>query len=138
MGVPSAGGNDTERNSSNEKTSPKKCERIVFADACKMYEEIYSSVFSHLKQASCSKSQPSFYKISSFNYRLYEILYQIVKITRIFVRCYRVWRILVNYNTVVFRHLQVGILEGCLPYSKLWSKSNIVCLINCWIFNEWI
>lgn len=27
-------GNVTERNSSSENTSPRKCERIVFADAC--------------------------------------------------------------------------------------------------------
>lgn len=33
-GMLSEGGSVTDRNSSNEKTSPKKCERIVFAEAC--------------------------------------------------------------------------------------------------------
>lgn len=34
-GVPSEVGKVTERNSSNENTRPRKCETIVFADACK-------------------------------------------------------------------------------------------------------
>lgn len=33
------GGNVTERNSSSENNSPRKCDKIVFADACK-YEQI--------------------------------------------------------------------------------------------------
>lgn len=35
IGTPCTFGSVTDRRSSNEKTSPKKCERIVLAEACK-------------------------------------------------------------------------------------------------------
>lgn len=34
-GMPSVGGNVTECKSNNENNNPRKCESIVFADACK-------------------------------------------------------------------------------------------------------